>query len=78
MKTTLTAILAVVLPAMAFAADQADSNGDGILTIDEVQAAYPEITAETFTAMDVNADGALDADEVVAAQEAGLMPPSEG
>ena len=28
--------------------------------------------------LDLNADGALDADEVAAAQEAGLMPPTDG
>lgn len=55
-----------------------DTNGDGLLTIDEVQAAYPDMGADTFTAMDLNADGALDAEEIAAAQEAGLMPASEG
>ena len=65
-------------PAIAFAATEADSNGDGVLTIDEVQAIYPEVTVEAFSAMDVNADGALDDDEVVAAQQAGMMPASEG
>nr|WP_257883704.1 hypothetical protein [Roseobacter insulae] len=52
----------------------ADANGDGVLTIDEVQAVYPDITAETFSTMDLNADGALDEAEVQSAQEAGLMP----
>ncbi|MCE8009299.1 hypothetical protein [Aestuariivita sp.] len=79
-KTVLTLIAAfgLALPATAFAATELDANGDGVLTIDEVQAVYPDITAEAFIAMDVNADGALDDDEVVAAQEAGMMPPSEG
>lgn len=74
----LTATFGLALPTSLFAATEVDANGDGVLTIDEVQAVYPDITAETFTAMDVNADGALDDDEVVAAQEAGMMPPSEG
>ncbi len=56
------------------AATAADANGDGLLTLDEVQAVMPEVTAAAFSAMDLNADGALDAAEVEAAQEAGLMP----
>lgn len=56
------------------AATAADANGDGVLTLDEVQAVMPEVTAKAFSAMDLNADGALDAAEVEAAQEAGLMP----
>ncbi|MEP2027783.1 MAG: hypothetical protein ABJI96_03625 [Paracoccaceae bacterium] len=76
MKTTFITLLATAaLAAPAFAATEADTNADGVLTIDEVQAAFPEVTAETFSAMDANADGALDDDEIVAAQAAGLMPP---
>lgn len=56
------------------AATEADANGDGVLTLDEVQAVMPDVTVETFSAMDLNDDGALDAAEVQAAQEAGLMP----
>lgn len=67
-------LFAAAIASNAFAATSADTNGDGVLTIDEVQAVMPEITAETFNAMDTNADGALDAAEVEAAQEAGLMP----
>ena len=76
MKTTMITLLAAAaLSAPAFAATEADVNADGVLTIDEVQAAFPEVTAEAFSAMDVNADGALDSDEIVAAQSAGLIPP---
>lgn len=80
---TLTLIAAATLsiPALAMGqgAPELDVNGDGVLTIDEVQAAYPEVTTDGFTTMDLNADGALDADEILAAQEAGLMPaPSDG
>lgn len=73
---TKTAVASIVLlsATTAFAQLAADANGDGVLTIDEVQAAYPDITAESFSTMDLNADGALDEAEVQAAQEAGLMP----
>ena len=74
---TLLAVMAAPL-ALAQSASELDINGDGVLTIDEVQAGFPEVTTDAFTAMDLNADGALDADEVAAAQEAGLMPPTDG
>ncbi len=53
-----------------------DVNGDGLLTMDEVQAAYPEVTADQFSQIDTNGDGAVDDAEMTAAQEAGLMPAS--
>lgn len=76
----LTLIATLSVPALAFAQGAADldTNGDGVLTIDEVQASFPDVTSDAFTAMDLNADGALDADEIAAAQEAGLMPPTDG
>ncbi|MEW9920699.1 hypothetical protein AB2B41_13875 [Marimonas sp. MJW-29] len=80
-KLTFAALAASCLPAFAMGAGAAevDANGDGILSATEVQAVYPDVTAEQFSAMDLNADGALDDGEVQAAQEAGLMPaPSEG
>lgn len=66
--------------AMSGAAIEIDADGDGILSVAEVQAIYPEVTAAQFSEMDLNADGALDDAEVKAAQAAGKMPvaPSEG
>ena len=69
-----TFLLTTGLATAAPAATQIDSNGDGLVTMDEISAVYPEVTAEAFSAMDVNSDGALDADEVAAAQDAGLLP----
>lgn len=57
-----------------YAVAETDANGDGVLTIDEVQAVMPDVTADAFNMMDLNADGALDSTEVQAAQDAGLMP----
>ncbi|MEM6759652.1 MAG: hypothetical protein AAF601_09270 [Pseudomonadota bacterium] len=72
--------LLAVTPALALAqaAADLDTNADGVLTLDEVQVGYPDITVDTFTAMDLNADGALDGEEVAAAEEAGILPPSQG
>lgn len=77
-KLPVLAAIAVSVPAFVWAAGEIDANGDGILTLDEVQAVFPEITADSFATMDVNADGALDQEEVTAAQQAGLMPATEG
>ena len=72
----LTGLFTLGMVTASAAATGIDANGDGVLTLDEVQAAFPEITAEGFTAMDKNADGMLDADEVAAGQDAGMMPKS--
>ena len=76
----LTALAALAFPALAMGQSAADldTNGDGVLTIDEVQASFPEVTSDAFAAMDLHADGALDSDEITAAQEAGLMPATDG
>lgn len=76
-----TSAIAMVLATSGWSAGKIgamDVNADGVLTIDEVRAALPEVTVEAFSAMDVNADGTLDEDEVGAAQDAGLMPTTEG
>ncbi len=67
---------ALCLPAFAMgqSAVQVDANEDGLLSLEEVQAVYPEVTAEQFAAADLNGDGALEDAEVTAAQEAGLLP----
>lgn len=81
-KLTAIALSTLCVPAFAMSAGAAelDANGDGLLSVSEVQAVYPDVTAEQFSAMDLNADGALDNEEIVAAQEAGVMPetPTDG
>ena len=61
------------LPSLSFAANL-DANGDGVMTIEEVQAMFPDVTAEAFSAMDTDSDGVLNADETLAGQDAGLIP----
>lgn len=77
---TMPALAAMILslPALAWAASDADANGDGVLTLEEVLVAHPEVTDEAFGTMDANGDGVLDADEVAVAQEAGILPASDG
>lgn len=75
MKTILmSAVAAVALTAPAWAQADLDANGDGMVTLDEVQAVNPDITAEDFSAMDTDSDGVLSPEEVSAAQEAGQLP----
>lgn len=55
-----------------------DTDGDGMVSMEEFATAYPDLTDETFAAADANADGMLDEAELAAATEAGLIPASEG
>lgn len=65
----------VVLTATAAVlAQDLDADGDGMVSMDEFAAAYPDLGEDAFTAADANADGMLDADEIAAATEAGVIP----
>ncbi|MEE9427361.1 MAG: hypothetical protein V3V25_04355 [Paracoccaceae bacterium] len=57
-----------------FAQTIVDADGDGLLSYAEMLTALPDLTEETFVAMDTNEDGLIDADELTAAREAGLVP----
>lgn len=76
MKTILTTLSALTLiAAPALAQDTLiDTDGDGMVSWDELQAALPDATEEAFTAADVDADGMLTAEELLAAQDAGTLP----
>ncbi|MEM0946590.1 MAG: hypothetical protein AAGK37_04230 [Pseudomonadota bacterium] len=79
LKILAAAAIAVTLPATgAFAMDTLDANGDGLVTYDELLAAVPTVTEESFVAIDTNGDGALDADEYAAAEADGTLPVSGG
>ena len=72
------ALTALCMPAFAMGAGVADldADGDGLVTVAEVQAVYPDVTEDQFSAMDTNADGSLDEAELQAATDAGMMPAS--
>ncbi|MFP7673140.1 hypothetical protein ACG74X_07250 [Marivita sp. S0852] len=83
MKLSMTKLFVLGLiaaPMAAVAADYvaADSNGDGMLSLEEVQAILPEMTTDTFITVDADGDGLLNADELAAAQTEGLIPASDG
>lgn len=77
-KRILQAAMMIALSATALSAQsEVDTDGDGVLSYNEMLAAHPALTEEGFVAIDTNADGAIDADELKMANEAGLIP-SEG
>ncbi len=72
-------ITGVCLMTAAFAAEDMmmDTDGDGLISLAELQFAYPEMTQEIFAAIDADGSGALDELELSVAMEAGILP-SEG
>ena len=73
LKLLILAILLGLGGTAATAAELVDADGDGVFSMDEVKAVYPDVTEELFVQLDVNGDGALDAEEVAAAETAGLL-----
>ncbi|MBY6140858.1 EF-hand domain-containing protein [Leisingera daeponensis] len=68
----LTALAASPLAAME-SITEADTDGNGTYSLEELQAAFPDLTEETFATIDANADGEADLAEVKAAEEADLL-----
>ena len=64
------------LGAAAAMAEVMDDDGNGTFSMEEMQAAYPDLTEETFAEIDSNADGAIDAVELAAAEASGLLTAS--
>lgn len=67
-----------VIAAMAAAAAHAetavtDTNGDGVYSMEELKAAYPEMTDEMFADIDADQNGVVSPDELSAAQEDGVL-----
>lgn len=74
-KIVIQAATILALTATAISAQsEIDTDGDGLLSYNELLAAHPEMSEENFVAIDTNADGAVDADELKVASEAGLLP----
>ncbi len=61
-----------VVPALAQTV-VSDTDGNGTYSLEELQAAYPDLNQKTFNEVDVNGDGQIDADELQAAREAGTL-----
>ncbi|MEO0830368.1 MAG: EF-hand domain-containing protein [Pseudomonadota bacterium] len=75
MKTTLVSLAILGASALAVSASaEYDTDGDGLFSLPELQAVYPDMTAEMYAALDSNADGLIDEAELTAAQESGVLP----
>jgi len=74
-SAALAALIASPMAAQALTAEQ-DVDGNGTYSMEELKAAFPDLSAETFAKIDVNADGEVDMAEADAAMAAGLL--SEG
>lgn len=74
-KLALAAIIGTAAAGAAFAATltELDADANGTLSMAELQAAYPSLTEDGFTAIDANADGAVDEAEFTAAVDAGTL-----
>ena len=70
-----TAVVALLAAGSAFA-QVSDADGDGVFSLAEIQAAYPDVTEDAFAAIDTDGDGAVSVDELAAAEEAGVLTPS--
>ena len=76
MKTTVLSLAAALVMAGAVAHAQTevtDADGNGSFSMEEMMAAYPDLTEELFGEIDMNDDGEIDADELAAAQAAGQL-----
>ncbi|WP_179378410.1 EF-hand domain-containing protein [Jannaschia marina] len=69
-----TAAITVALATPLMAQGALDADGDGNVSLEELQTAFPDMTAESFAAMDTDADGVLSATELQDAVDAGLLP----
>ena len=74
-KAVFTVVLGLATAGMATAQGLADldADGNGTLSLAELQAVYPNLTEEGFTAIDTSADGAVDEAELTAAVDAGTL-----
>ena len=79
MKTRLTAAIgAILLAAPVLAQADMDANADGLYSMEELMASFPDMSEDTFATADANGDGQLDAEELARAQANGLIPATEG
>lgn len=75
MKAILTTTaLTLALAAPVAAQSTMDTDGDGNVSLEELQTAFPDASTDTFAAIDTDADGVLSDVELQAAVDAGILP----
>ena len=63
-------------PAMAAISDM-DTDGDSLVTYDEMLVAYPDLAEDVFFEIDTSGDGFIDEAELTAALDAGTLNPGD-
>ena len=51
-----------------------DTDGDGVFSMEELQAAIPDMTEGLFALVDADGDGVVSAEELASAEAAGTIP----
>ncbi len=76
-RTFALALMALGLSALAAQAQTAvsDTDGNGTYSVEELTAAYADMTHDLFAQIDADASGQVDADELQAARENGVIAP---
>ncbi len=78
MKTARFALAVLLAGTTAsFAQDALDTDGDGLVSLAELQAVYADFAAEDFAQVDIDGDGLLNGDEMALATESGMIPTPE-
>ena len=74
MRVVLMSAILAVFGGMAVAQTMPeDTDGDGLYSMDEMKAAFPDVTDEVLVQIDLNEDGLIDAEELAVAQTVGLL-----
>lgn len=66
--------LVLLTAALATADTMLDADGDGLVSLAEVQAVYPDLSEDQFAALDADGNGSLDEVELTMAHDVGLLP----
>lgn len=80
MKRTITTFALGLVAAAALAgvaraqSAVSDTDGNGVYSIEELKAAYPQVNKALFGSIDIDGSGSVDADELQAARENGTLP----
>lgn len=74
MKNVAITAACVVFASAAFAQSMVeDTDGDGVYSMEEMRAGYPDVSDDVLVQIDVNEDGAIDEEELAAAIAVGLL-----
>jgi hypothetical protein len=57
---------------------EVDTDGDGAYSMAELQVVYPDMTETVFATMDADQSGLIDMDEMKMAEDAALLPKTDG